>query len=256
MKDYQEFYDSISDNYDLMTSDIGRWERERPVLLSLVEEFGWKEVLVAGCGTGGEVIILAQLGLHVAGVDGSFSLLQKAQEKAEKANIEVDWYRDDLRVLKQPVLKDFDAVICRGNTLPHFLTIDDLKAAVTTFKRTARSGGHLVLGWLNYRRILTAGERLVGAREFDDKVILRFYDFQQDYLVFNILTLARGASSDPAGKRVVSWHSTRLRPWTLAEVEPVLAAAGWEINYRWGGIDRAPFDVDTSHDVLVFAKSI
>jgi glycine/sarcosine N-methyltransferase len=256
MKDYQEFYDSISDDYDSMTSDKGRWERERPFLSSLAEEFGWKKVLVAGCGTGGEAITLAQLGVSVVGVDGSFSLLQKAQEKAEHENVDVEWFHDDLRVLKQPMLRDFDAVLCRGNTLPHFLTDDELKAVLTTLKRVTCPGGHLVLGWLNYHRILTSGERLVGAREVHDKVILRFYDFQQKHLVFNILTLARRSSSDLSGKVVVSWNATTLKPWTLADVEPALSEAGWAISCQWGDIDRSPFDADTSHDVLVIAKSM
>ena len=252
MKDYQEFYDSVSDDYDSMTSDKGRWERERPILMSLAEEFGWKKVLVAGCGTGGEAITLAQLGVHTVGVDGSFSLLQKAQEKAEQANAVVEWFHDDLRVLKQPVLGDFDAVICRGNTLPHFLTLNDLKAALTTFKRVTRNGGYLVLGWLNYHRVLASGERLVGAREMDDKMILRFYDFQPDHLIFNILILTGGSSK----KVEVSWNSTTLKPWTLTDVEPVLAAAGWGLYYRWSGSDRSQFDKDISHDVLLIAESL
>jgi len=256
MTEYQEFYDSISDDYDAMTSDQGRWDKERPFLLSLVEEFGWKKVLVAGCGTGGEAIAFAQMGVQAVGVDGSESLLEIARSKAAATQVDVAWLHDDLRSLKHQAPGNLDAVVCRGNTLPHFLTADDLAAALIAFRKVTCPGGKLVLGWLNYHRILMSRERLVGVREFGDKVILRFYDFLEDLLVFNIVTLGRASGQSGAdGKASVSWNSTALKPWTLGDVEPALAKAGWAIEKCWGGTDRAEFDAANSHDVLVICAS-
>jgi len=257
MTEYQEFYDSISHDYDAMTSDQGRWIKERPFLLSLVEGYRWKKVLIAGCGTGGEAIAFAEMGVRVVGVDGSESLLEIARSKAAATQVDVAWLHDDLRTLGHVVSGDFDAVICRGNTLPHFLTAEDLKQALRAFRRVTRPGGKLVLGWLNYHRILTTRERLVGAKEIGSQVILRFYDFLDDLLVFNIVTMGKAAGQpDAAGMLSVSWNSTHLRPWTLGDLEPVLAQAGWRIERRWGGMERKEFDAATSHDVLLIAAPV
>lgn len=256
MADFQEFYQSISDVYDDMTGDNSRWEKEQSFLSEILSEFKWQKILDAGCGTGGEAIALAKLGAQVVGVDGAWSLLEIAQRKANSAGVAVEWFLDDIRVLKNPALRGFDAVFCRGNTLPHLLSVDDLKAALRSFQRVVHPGGYLVLQWLNYFRILEKRERLVGVRESGDKIFLRFYDFGEDKVVFNLLVIDRGANGfASAGKAVVSWNSTALKPWVMEEVEPILNDTGWQVERRWGGIDRAMFHRDSSKDVLLIAKS-
>jgi ubiquinone/menaquinone biosynthesis C-methylase UbiE len=256
MADFQEFYQSISDDYDDMTGDSGRWDKEKTFLSGLLSEYRWHKILDAGCGTGGEAIALAKLGASVTGVDGTWDLLEIAHHKAETAGVKVEWFLDDIRVLKNPMLRGFDAVFCRGNTLPHLLNIDDLKAALRSFQRVVRPGGYLVLQWLNYHRILEKRERLVGARQSGGKVFLRFYDFGEDKVVFNLLVIDRGAKgSASAGKAVVSWNSTTLKPWVMNEVEPILNDTDWRVEKQWGGIDRAMFNKDSSKDVLLIAKS-
>ena len=253
MEGIEEFYDSFANSYDVMTFDQGRWDTERPFLSSLLKGFGWRKILDAGCGTGGEAIALVRLGAHMTGVDATWSLLEIARQKAQDANVEIEWFHDDIRVLKHPVLRMFDAVFCRGNTLPHLLTTEDLKATLTTFNRVIRPGGHLVLGWLNYARILNARERLVGARASGDKLILRFYDFHDDHLVFNVLTMDK--VSTVVGNTGVTWNSTTLKPWTFEDVEPVLRDTGWSVICQWGGTDRSPFVSEHSKNILLVAKS-
>jgi len=256
MVDFQGFYQSISDDYDAMTGDSNRWEREQVFLSGLLAEYRWQRILDAGCGTGGEAIALAKMGVSVVGVDGTWNLLEIAHQKAEQAGVKLEWFLDDIRVLKNPAMAGFDAVFCRGNTLPHLLNSDDLKAALRSFQRVVRPGGHLVLQWLNYHRILEKRERLVGVRESGNKVFLRFYDFGEEYIVFNILMIdkAKGNSSE-VRKAVVSWESTTLKPWIIDEVELILNESGWQIEKRWGGIDRGFFKNDKSKDVLLIAKS-
>jgi glycine/sarcosine N-methyltransferase len=163
---------------------------------------------------------------------------------------------DDIRVLKNPALRGFDAVFCRGNTLPHLLNRDDLKAALRSFQRVVRPGGYLVLQWLNYHRILEKRERLVGVREFNNKMILRFYDFNGEYVVFNIVIIDKDkGNSSSKGKMIVSWNSTTLHPWTMSEVEPILKETGWMVEMCWGGSDRSLFENDNSKDILLIVKT-
>ena len=72
------------------------------------------KIIDVGCGTGRHSIELAKRGYQVTGVDLSISLLKKAEEKANKAGVKVDFFRHDARNL--PFEKQFDVAImlCEG----------------------------------------------------------------------------------------------------------------------------------------------
>ncbi len=72
------------------------------------------KIIDVGCGTGRHAIELAKRGYQVTGIDLSESLLQKAREKAQKAGVQVDFFRHDARNL--PFERQFDVAImlCEG----------------------------------------------------------------------------------------------------------------------------------------------
>jgi len=72
------------------------------------------KVLDVGCGTGRHAIELTKRGYNVTGIDLSESQLKRAREKAEAANLVIDFQRQDARAL--PFDSEFDAAImlCEG----------------------------------------------------------------------------------------------------------------------------------------------
>lgn len=72
------------------------------------------KILDIGCGTGRHSIELAKRGYQITGVDLSESMLQRAREKAIKANVSVNFRQGDARNL--PFETEFDLVImiCEG----------------------------------------------------------------------------------------------------------------------------------------------
>ncbi|MGM0375701.1 MAG: class I SAM-dependent methyltransferase [Bacteroidota bacterium] len=71
-------------------------------------------ILDVGCGTGRHAIELAKRGYHITGIDLSEPQLEKAREKAVKADFEIDFQKHDARNL--PFKEQFDAAImfCEG----------------------------------------------------------------------------------------------------------------------------------------------
>jgi SAM-dependent methyltransferase len=65
-----------------------------------------------GCGTGTNVIYLAQQGFDVTGIDIAPTALNLARAKAEKAGVKADWLLAD--VTRAPQLKPFDFIFDRG----------------------------------------------------------------------------------------------------------------------------------------------
>jgi SAM-dependent methyltransferase len=65
-----------------------------------------------GCGTGTNVIYLAQQGFDVTGIDIAPTALNIARDKAGAAGVKADWLLAD--VTRTPSLKPFDLVFDRG----------------------------------------------------------------------------------------------------------------------------------------------
>lgn len=74
----------------------------REELVALVEGGRIKpcRAIDLGCGTGANVIYLAQHGFNVTGVDFSQAAIEKARARARDAGVQVDWYVDDLTDLQ------------------------------------------------------------------------------------------------------------------------------------------------------------
>ena len=242
------FYGALGSDYDLMTRDVGRWEKIAEQYRSLLKGLRIETILDAGCGTGGEALALAQAGYRVTGIDSTPEFIEIARRKAGEGNFGVEFGTDDLRSLATVPSHSQDLIVCRGNTLPHLLTRRDLIRTFKTFKRVARSGSALLLQWLNYPPLLKAKNRLIGITGAERVAYIRFYDFDNSRrLRFNILKLKQD------GGWQSEWISTELRPWMQAEVISALKTTGWGEVQLWSDLERNPFDAERSRDVVVFA---
>src|SRR5256885_4413917 len=54
-------------------------------------------ILELGCGTGGITVPIAQEGHHIVGLDRSAAMLERAERRARRANVEVRWVEGDMR---------------------------------------------------------------------------------------------------------------------------------------------------------------
>lgn len=101
-----------------------------------------------GCGTGANVVHLAERGFDSWGIDFSEVALGKARERAEAAGVKCHWVRGDLTADAIPGVGDaFDFLIDFG-------TLDDLRGAnrramVRTIDRLSRPGS-VFLEWCFY----------------------------------------------------------------------------------------------------------
>lgn len=245
-----EFYDQLKRWYDRMTRDRTRWikieEQYRPYL----EEFAVKHLIDAGCGTGGEAIALAKMGIDVIGVDLSSELIRRARRKAKLSAVKGDFRVDDIREMSTVSPAWGDLLICRGNTLPHILSTEDMVKTLSSFRRCVRLDGGLLLSWLNYKPILENKRRLVGISGSWIHVYVRFYDFREDGLVnFNILHLER--RKDWKGEIL----STTLKPWLPDDVGMLAVRCGWTDLELYSDLSKNPFDPDDSRDVVLIARA-
>jgi SAM-dependent methyltransferase len=243
------FYDALASSYDAMTDFQNRIVREEPVLRAFVDRHGVRTAIDAGSGTGALAILLARLGVAVTAVDVSAAMLRGVETNALRFGLQVGTLREDLSGLSPANLPRSDALLCMGNTLAHLPGPAALADAFRAFHSVIRPGGVLVCQVLNYSRILTARERVQNIRESDGVTFVRFYDFEPDRLIFNILRIERGES----GLRH-TLTSVPLHPFRSGDLLSALSEAGFREHRLCEDLAGTPFNESASRDLVILAE--
>ena len=254
-------YDSFSANYDRFVNWPGRLSMELPFIqqqlrLVSLSQNGDVSILDAACGTGMHAIALAKLGFIASGADLSAGMIQKARLNAQADGLAVRFEAVGFVGLAALLGKyAFDAVLCLGNSLPHLLSLSDLAAALADFAACIKPGGLLLIQNRNFDAVLSRQERWMepqshreGGQEW---IFLRFYDFLPNGLLsFNILTLQR----EDQAAWTQSVVESLLYPLRQVELSQTLAAAGFRDITLYGNLAGAPFDPQTSGNLVVSAR--
>ena len=265
MNESVPLYDPFSADYDRFVNWKERLAYELPFIEQQLTASGARRVLDAACGTGMHAIALAQRGYDVTGADLSVGMVERARENAAVIGSEARFVVAGFGELAARLAlsgaegmgNDFDALLCLGNSLPHVLTADALHATLTDFAAVLRPGGLLLIQNRNFDAVMrgeAARARWMspqahreGGREW---LFVRFYDFNPDgTLAFNILTLRR----EQAGEWIQQIEATTLRPLLHAELLDALAVAGFGDVACYGDMTGAPFDPETSGNLIVRA---
>jgi SAM-dependent methyltransferase len=83
------------------------------------------KLLDVGCGTGSMPILLAKEGFKVTGVDLSSDMLMIAREKAEKQNVNLSLFQQDMRELEGLGVYDCVTILC--DSLNYILSEEEVK---------------------------------------------------------------------------------------------------------------------------------
>jgi SAM-dependent methyltransferase len=227
-----------------------------PFLEKQLQAAGAKRVLDTACGTGIHAIALAQNGFDVSGADLSAGMVERAQENAHKAGVEVRFEKAGFGELASAFgMGTFEAVLCLGNSLPHVLTQEGLSAALVDFADCLKPGGLVLIQNRNFDAVMEQRARWMepqAANEGDSEwLFLRFYDFEPDgLLTFNVVTLHR----DRESAWTQSIRTAQLRPWQAGEMHTVLKAAGFASASFFGDMTGAPFDASASGNLVAYAR--
>lgn len=244
-----EFYDKLSESYDVMTGFTRRFIAERPFFNMMVQRYGIRSALDAGCGTGFHSILLGGLGVKVTAVDISRNMLNLLKGHARDAHTKIELVESSFLDLPDRLHRTFDAVFCLGNSLPHLLTQPELTQALRNFSAALNPGGLLLLQQLNYNRILAKKDRIQSVKEADGTTFVRFYEYHDQSIVFNILTLKK-----VNGALQQELESTVLRPITKDELLQAALSAGFRDVQVHGSIALDDYREYESKDLVVTAR--
>lgn len=249
LEEIERFYDGLAPRYDAMTGFQRRFAQEKPFFRLLVENNGVKTAIDAGCGTGFHSLLLAQLGVHVTAVDVSEEMLSLVRAHATDMGVRIGTLHSTFQSLAAKGLAGTDAVFCLGNSLSHLLTPEDLRESMRNFVRVLRPGGIFFAQLLNYERILSKRERVQSVKEEGGSMYVRFYDYGDAFLLFNILTIRRS----PSGL-IPELQSVRLRPLCRRDLVEAMEGAGFGEVRTFGSIAMEEFSPEESRDLVLLAR--
>ncbi|RPJ53240.1 MAG: class I SAM-dependent methyltransferase [Acidobacteria bacterium] len=232
-----------------MTRFKQRLRGEEQMLRRWRERYGFNSALDAACGTGLHAVVLAQMGVKATAADPSAAMLDQARRHALEEGVDVRFVQSQFSALESRIRDRFGAVWVLGNSLPHVLTRAELAASLSGLARVLDAQGILIVQLLNYERILTSRDRIVGVNREQEKYFVRFYDFLEELVQFNVLVIA--TSGEKISHRLTS---TLLRPYRLPALVQAFEASGLQITETFGDMSFSPFDPGSSPNLVIVAK--
>lgn len=247
--DVPEFYDLLAPDYDVMTGLEKRFVQEKPYFRLIVERYGIKTALDAGCGSGFHAMLLSELGVQVTALDASKEMLKRTRANARVRGVKIKTIEASFEDLGKAVNRNFGSVFVLGNSLPHLRRVEDLSRVLANFSARLEPNGALFTQTLNYDRIMATKDRLQNTKEVGDRTFVRFYDYDEAGILFNILTQTRLKSRVEEKLKTI-----RLRPILRNEFVELLLRNGFIDIKVFGGISLEPFDPMVSKDLVVLAR--
>lgn len=237
--DTNGFYDAIAEYYPLFYRDWRtQLEREGLSLRAIFRNKGVERVLDAACGAGTQAIALAQLGFQVVAADPSAGMLAKARQIAEEYSVQdrIEFHQTDFLNLPSVVSAPFDAVVCKGNSLPHLLLDDEIETTLLSFYELLRPGGVLVIGMRDFAPFMEDRPRFIPGfiheedEDGDDPrqfITFDLWEWHDGPPVIATLSLFIVKGRDATGYETIR-RQVSFRPLSTDEVKVVLLEIGFE----------------------------
>ena len=229
-----QFYDVIAEYYPYFYRDWQtQLEREGLGLRAIFRNKGIQRVLDASCGIGIQAVPLAQLGYEVVATDPSSGMLRKAHEVAERYKVldKIIFERTDFLNLLDTVKGPFDAIITKGNVLPHLILDEEIETTLHIFYELLRPGGILVIGMRDFAPFMETRPRFLPGfiHDLDDHgelITFDIWEWEEGPPIIATQNLYIVKSVD--GKRYETIkRQVSYRPLSTDEVKVVLLEAGF-----------------------------
>ncbi len=240
------FYNELASDYDNMISFKKAVEnRKKLVKTFLSSELNF--VADIGCGSGVDSIALSLSGLKVVAFDPSSEMLKAAESNSKRMNVQPVFHNSTADKIPNEFDNNFDLVLSLGNTFANIST-DKLQESIQRCYDILKPSGQLIIQILNYEKILADKNRIVNITEGKNKFFIRFYDFIDEQIVFNILTFAKNKIFD------YKLSSTEIYPHNTKNFESGLRASGFKHTKFFGDLQLSEFVILQSKDLIITSK--
>lgn len=240
------FYNDIAEQYDEMIPLEKQIQNKIDFIRTLSLESG-KAAADIGAGSGADSIALAESGLNVTAFEPSSQMLKYAKENFKKQNVKVEIYNRKVVEIDKSFFNSFDYILSLGNTFAN-ISHDEIEDSVNQIFRLLKSNGKAVIQILNYTKVLKEKERIVNITESNEKQFIRFYDFCDDKIFFNILSFKKNNSTE---RKLIT---TEIFPYTKSFLESLFLESGFNKVEYYGDMKLNGFNESVSNNLIIIAE--
>lgn len=237
----------LARHYNTMTGFPGRITNLAGMIEPWVREWSVKSALDAGCGGGALMFALDSMGVEVVGLDINEAMLRLALDNAREAGKTFRFCGAPFSSAAQTFPERFDAAFVIGNALVGHETEAEMLESLQGLHGSIKPGGHILIQNLNFAPFALGLKTVINKRVVGDLRFLRFaVPAGQGRLFFTAIAEGPGDDID------ITTHNWTI--WDRERLSACLDRAGFTEIAVYGGINRSPYDLRTSTDLVVSAK--
>ena len=241
----KNFYDELSAQYDSMIPFEKAIELKKKTFKNLLKG-SYTTIADIGCGTGSDSIALAEMGYNVKSFDPSAQILDKAKLNAKNREIDLDSYQFGASQIPDSFNGIFDIVISIGNTFAN-IEKESFQPSIKKCYDLLKEQGSLFIQVLNYKLIIKEKKRIVNITESEKYFFIRFYDFEEDKINFNILKFSK---ANPKENNLIT---TSVFPYTAIDFNNSLLKTGFNSVKIYSDFNKNEFNEKNSKDLFIEA---
>lgn len=236
-----DIFEKFGEYYDLIYQGVVNYEKECDVLEKIFVEFHrrkLKTILDVGCGTGSHALILSKRGYSVTGIDVSNTMIGKAKRKAEKENVEAEFFVQDMRNMKLD--RKFDCAICMFGGFGYILTREDLVQVFSGLKEHLNKDSLFIFEFWDIGGLKPSPYKSWMKTQDESVTLYRFSESNFDPQT-NILGIDMHFIAMHKDKLVETFSEThKIRCYTLVEMQQYLNNNGFKLlsAYDWDAKDE------------------
>jgi len=233
-------FDKFGEYYDLTYRETMNYKKDCDILENVFKVFKRKpkSILDLGCGTGSHALILAKRGYSVAGIDISKVMIEKANAKAGKEKVKIDFHVQDMRRMKLD--REFDCAISMFGALGFVYLYKGLVDTLSGLKQYLNKGGLFIFEFWNIGGVRASPYQRWMEAKNQQVTLYRLSESSFDHLT-DIMTLDMKFIIVHKDKLVESFKEKfKMRCYTLAEMWQYLESNGFKLvaAYDWDVEDR------------------
>ncbi|ACV62216.1 Methyltransferase type 11 [Desulfofarcimen acetoxidans DSM 771] len=201
-------------------------------------EYSPKTIIDLACGTGNTAFPFARRGYRVAGVDLSARMIDIARKKAEKENLNINFFVQDICCLKLP--EPVELITCFHDGLNYLLNYEDIKLTFKKVFDNLLSGGLFIFDLNAVRWLADSSQETTVVQEDDLTLIWQTsYEPEKDIWTIDLTGFFREGD---LYRKFQERHSEKA--YTPQEIETALREAGLELlaAYHAFSIETIKYD--------------
>lgn len=197
-----------------------------------------------GCGSGIDSFALSKCNNTVDAFDPSPKMIELAEKTVMESKFEINFHNFTIEDIPKQFDEKYSFICSLGNTIAN-VDHDNLRQSFQKVEKILKPNGRALIHILNFDLILSKKERILNITEKGNTNYIRFYDFADDHIVFNILKFTK---DNPKKYKLIS---TKLFPHIFETIFTTLNKINFSNLCFYGNLNFEKFDIANSKDLFI-----